>query len=241
MKIALIGYGKMGRIVEEVVRNRSDHEIALIINNSEDLHQLTDQKVDVAIEFTHPHSVLDNISFCLEAGIPLVVGTTGWHQHMQLVEKSVAKHHGSLLYASNFSVGMNIFFEINRRLARLMNAQANYTASVSEIHHVQKIDAPSGTAISLAEDILLSIDRLKSWNLGDPDPLSNATILPIVAHRKEDVPGTHTVSYHSFEDTITIEHRAHNREGFALGAMLAAEFIATKHGLFNMSDVLSSL
>ncbi|MFN8243655.1 MAG: 4-hydroxy-tetrahydrodipicolinate reductase [Ferruginibacter sp.] len=236
MKIALIGYGKMGKAIEETAIGRG-HTISLKINSSNlaDLTAASLQQADVAIEFTSPHSAKDNIMLCLEAGIPVVSGSTGWLEQWKEVEAACQQLNGSFLYASNFSVGVNIFFAINRHLARLMNQQAGYSVSIEEIHHTQKKDAPSGTAITLAEQILQEVTRKKSW----VNHVSNQPEeLPIISKRIDPAPGTHIVNYHSPVDDITISHIAHNRQGFALGAVLAAEYIAGKKGIFNMQQVL---
>jgi 4-hydroxy-tetrahydrodipicolinate reductase len=191
---------------------------------------------DVAIEFTTPHAAPSNVALCLSAGIPAVCGTTGWNDGLDEAKSLAAKTGAAFLHASNFSIGVNIFFEINKHLARLMAGQPSYHAALEEVHHLQKKDAPSGTAITLAEQIILQHDTLKSWRLAGEAASGNE--LPVTALREEGVPGTHKVSWASAIDTIDIIHTAHNRDGFALGAVLAAEFIAGKHGVFGMSDVL---
>lgn len=239
MKIALIGYGKMGKAIEEIALQRG-HEIVAKIDASNSVSELLAQQIDVAIEFTRPDAVVNNILFCQENHIPVVVGTTAWSHEFPKVENAVNTHNGALLYASNFSVGVNIFFEINRRLAKLMNQQTEYTVSIEEIHHLQKLDAPSGTAVSIANDIISNIDVLESWKLGEEEePTVKKSELAITSFRQPDVPGTHVVRYESEIDTIEILHEAHNRKGFALGAVLAAEFLKGKKGIFTMSDVLN--
>jgi len=235
MKIALIGYGKMGQIIERIALERG-HEIALKIDahNRELLTKEQLQQVDTAIEFTTPHAALDNVSTCFEAGVPVVCGTTGWNNELALARERCLAGHTAFLQTSNFSVGVNIFFAINKRLASLMNQQPTYSVAVEEIHHTQKKDSPSGTAISIAEQIIAAVDRKTSWSL----EAGSAEELPITALREEGVPGTHTVTYDSAVDRIDIIHTAHNRDGFALGAVLAAEFIAGKKGIFTMSNVL---
>lgn len=238
MKIALIGYGKMGKAIEEIALQRG-HQIVARIDASGTLSELLQQRADVAIEFTRPDAAVGNILFCMENRIPVVVGTTAWSQDFPKVAQAVQQHDGALLYASNFSVGVNIFFEINRKLAKLMNPQVEYTASIDEVHHLQKLDAPSGTAVSIANDIISAIDSLDHWKLGEETaPVVETNELAITSFRQPDVPGTHVVRYASEVDTIEIRHEAHNRKGFALGAVLAAEFLNGKKGIFTMSDVL---
>jgi 4-hydroxy-tetrahydrodipicolinate reductase len=236
MKIALIGYGKMGKTIEQVALKRG-HEIVLKITSANQ-HEMNAEYLhlaDVAIEFTRPESARENVLKCLAAGINVVCGTTGWNESLEDAYKSTHAHKAAFLHASNFSVGVNIFFEVNKLLASLMNSQPEYSVSIEEIHHTQKKDAPSGTAITLAEQILPALDRLKGWSLNTAE---DSATLPIIAHRIENVPGTHKISYTSAIDTIDILHTAHNRDGFALGAVLAAEYIMGKKGIFTMKDVL---
>ncbi|MBS1566985.1 MAG: 4-hydroxy-tetrahydrodipicolinate reductase [Bacteroidetes bacterium] len=236
MKIALIGYGKMGKAIEAIALKRG-HSIVLKIdvNNAADMTPENLRQADVAIEFTSPHSAFDNVMKCLAAGTPLVCGSTGWLDKLPEVEKYCKEHNGAFLYASNFSVGVNIFFEINKRLAELMNPHPEYTIRMEEIHHTQKLDAPSGTAVTLAEQILARVDRKKNWSYHDD---GNAAEIPIISKREDPAPGTHTVSYSSEIDTIDIIHTAHSRNGFATGAVLAAEFLKGKKGIFGMKEVL---
>jgi 4-hydroxy-tetrahydrodipicolinate reductase len=236
IKIALIGYGKMGKAIEEIALQRG-HEIALKIDmdNAADFTAANLQKADVAIEFTSPHSAFSNVMKCLEYDVPLVCGSTGWLDKLDEVKAYCRQRNGCFLYASNFSVGVNIFFEINKRLAELMKPHADYNVRMEEIHHTQKKDAPSGTAVTLAEQVLEKIDRKNKWvnnETSDPQELS------IISKRIDPAPGTHIVSYHSAIDTINIVHTAHNRTGFATGAVLAAEFVKGKKGIFSMKDVL---
>ena len=236
MKIALIGYGKMGHTIEQVALKRG-HEIVLRITsaNKHEMDAAHLQQADVAIEFTHPGSGRENVLQCLAAGIDVVSGTTGWNEHLREVCNAAQKHDVSFLHASNFSIGVNIFFEVNKLLASLMNGHPEYTGSIEETHHTQKKDAPSGTAITIAEQMIQHLDTKKKWLLND---FNEADAIPIMAHRVENVPGTHKVTYASSIDSIDIIHTAHNRDGFALGAVLAAEFIAGKKGVFTMKDVL---
>jgi 4-hydroxy-tetrahydrodipicolinate reductase len=236
MKIALIGYGKMGQAIEEIALQQG-HEIVLKINidNTEDLTRENLSKADVAIEFTHPGSAFENISLCLQYGVAVVSGTTGWLDKYPQAQALCQQYQGALLVASNFSVGVNIFFEVNKRLAALMAPLHDYEVTIEEIHHTQKKDAPSGTAISLAEQVLEKITRKKTWvnHLSD-----NVDELEIISERIDPAPGTHKVKYHSTIDDIEIIHTAHNRKGFASGAVLAATFIKGKKGVFSMKDVL---
>ncbi len=237
MKIALIGYGKMGKAIEEIAVNRG-HEIVLKIDeyNLSDFNKKNIARADVAIEFTGPHSAYDNVKKALEFDVPLVCGSTGWLEKLGEIEKLCTERKGSFIYASNFSVGVNIFFEVNKRLATLMAPQKDYEVQVTEIHHTQKKDAPSGTAITIAEQILDNLKRKKSWVNHISD---NVGELEIISERIDPAPGIHKVKYSSAVDDIEIIHTAHSRQGFALGAVLAAEFIKDKTGIFGMKDVLS--
>ena len=236
MNIALIGYGKMGKAIEEIALERG-HKIVLKIND-ENLGDFTKEntgKADVAIEFTSPHSAFDNIKKIIEYGVPVVCGSTGWTERIHEINDYCKEQNGSFLYASNFSVGVNIFFELNKKLALLMAPHAEYTISMEEIHHTQKKDAPSGTAITLAEQILEQVQRKTKWV---NEQSNDAAELPIISKREDPAPGTHSIKYSSPIDDIEIIHTAHNRQGFALGAVLAAEFIKGKKGIFSMKEVL---
>jgi 4-hydroxy-tetrahydrodipicolinate reductase len=236
MNIALIGYGKMGHAIERIAAGRGHHIVLRITStNKSDMTAANLQQADVAIEFTKPDVARDNVIECLEAGIPVVCGTTGWNEHTGQAELKAIEKNTAFLQASNFSIGVNIFFEVNKLLASLMNEHSEYAVSIEETHHTQKKDAPSGTAITLAEQILEHIKTLKHWS---KDTAKQADTFPVISHRVEDVPGTHLVKYSSAIDDIEIIHTAHNRDGFALGAVLAAEFIAGKQGIFTMKDVL---
>ena len=236
LKIALIGYGKMGKAIETIAIERG-HEIVLKINsqNIAEFNKENLQKADVAIEFTNPHSAVANIFECLNAGTPLVCGSTGWLDHLPEIRKACEEKYGAFLYASNFSVGVNIFFEVNKKLARLMARQSEYDVAIEEIHHTQKKDAPSGTAISLAEQVLQEVASKTKWV---NHASQQAGELAITSKRIDPAPGTHSVKYSSAVDDIEIIHTAHSRGGFALGAILAAEFIHDKKGMFSMQDVL---
>jgi 4-hydroxy-tetrahydrodipicolinate reductase len=234
MKIALIGYGKMGRTIENIATQRG-HEIVLSldVHNPEDFKAL--HKADVAIEFTRPESAFRNLQKAIEAGVPVVCGTTGWLDKYTEMVHLCHECNGTLLYASNYSIGVNIFFEINRRLAVMMNNYPMYDVAMEEIHHTQKLDAPSGTAITLAEGILQNISRKTQWV---SDKEGEATDIPIMSKRIDPAPGTHIISYNSSIDSIEITHTAHSREGFATGAVLAAEWLVGKKGVFTMKDML---
>ena len=237
MNIALLGYGKMGKAIEEIATQRG-HNIVLRIHD-QNLDELTTsnlQKADVAIEFTSPQSAVHNILLCFESGVPVVCGTTGWLKEMEMVQQKCKELNGTFLYASNFSIGVNIFFELNKKLAELMKSQLNYNVSMEEIHHTEKKDAPSGTAITLAEEIIKISQQKNKWvnHFSDiPHELS------ITSKRIDPAAGTHSVKYSSDVDDIEIIHTAHNRKGFAAGAVLAAEFIFNKKGIFSMKDVLN--
>jgi len=236
MKIALIGYGKMGKAIEEIAVNRG-HEVVLKIDeyNLADFNKKNMSTADVAIEFTGPHSAYDNVKKTLEFDVPLVCGSTGWLEKLDEIKKLCSERKGSFIYASNFSVGVNIFFEVNKRLAMLMAPQKDYEVQVTEIHHTQKKDAPSGTAITIAEQILENLKRKKTWVNHISD---NTDELEIISERIDPAAGTHKVRYSSAVDDIEIIHTAHSRQGFALGAVLAAEYIHNKKGIFTMKDVL---
>lgn len=236
MKIALIGYGKMGKAIEEIALQQG-HTIVLKINshNKELLTAASLQKADVAIEFTTPESAIENIECCLQAGIPLVCGTTGWIHALPEIQARCASLNGSMLYASNFSIGVNLFFELNSKLAALMANQLQYEVILEEIHHTQKKDAPSGTALTLANEILAHTKKKKQWV---NDISDNPEDLEIISQRIDPTPGTHRVKYASVVDDIEIIHTAHNRTGFAAGAVLAATFLKDKKGVYTMKDVL---
>lgn len=235
MKLALIGYGKMGKEIESIALERG-HSIIFKGNSENKNFSASDLKdCDVAIEFTNPDSVIKNIEKCFLGNIPVVIGTTGWYHHFSEIKSLCKKGNHSMLYATNFSIGVNIFFEINRRLAKLMDVQKNYEVMVEEIHHTQKLDAPSGTGITIAEDIVKNISRKDKWVGGESN---NETDLNIFSQRIDNIPGTHIVKYSSSIDDIEIKHIAHNRKGFALGAVLAAEWLKDKKGIFTMNDVL---
>ena len=236
MDIAIIGYGKMGKMIELIAVERG-HRIVLKID-IDNLHDFTPEnigKAQVAIEFTKPEMAFANVTRCIEYGIPVVSGSTGWYDRLDEAKRLCTAHNGSMLCTSNFSLGVNIFFEINRQLARIMNNFPDYSVEIEETHHTQKLDAPSGTAITLAESIIGEIPRIEKWELAGA---KNFSSLPIHAIRRDNVPGTHSVKYSSEIDDIEIIHTAHNRNGLALGAVMAAEYIHDKKGIFSMKDFL---
>lgn len=236
MNIALIGYGKMGKAIEAIALERG-HEIVLKID-VDNAHEFTIEnlrKADAAIEFTGPHSAYENIIKLLQAGVPVVSGSTGWLDKLDEVKQLCGEANGTLLYASNFSIGVNLFFELNKKLAALMHPHTDYEVSLEEIHHTAKIDAPSGTAITLAEQIMEVYAEKKEW-VNDVEPRQNQLL--ITSKREDPAPGTHSIFYKSEIDDITITHTAHSRKGFALGAVLAAEYVKGKTGILSMKEVL---
>ena len=236
MRIALIGYGKMGQAIEKIALSKG-HEIVLKINidNTADFTPEAIKAADVAIEFTGPETAFDNIMQCIESGTPVVSGSTGWLDRIKEVEDAVRTQDGAFLYSSNYSIGVNLFFEVNTYLAKLMEDYPDYDVRMEEIHHTQKKDAPSGTAISLASQVLSQLSRKKTWV---NKPAGGAEELSIISKRIDPAPGTHVVTYTSDIDDIEIKHTAHNRRGFASGAVLAAEFLSGRKGVFSMRDVL---
>jgi 4-hydroxy-tetrahydrodipicolinate reductase len=239
MNILILGYGKMGKIIGEIAESRG-HNLAAKINidNREDLDSLDPSKIDVAIEFSQPESAVENITWAMTRGIPVISGTTGWLSRKSEIEALTAEQNGSFFYASNYSIGVNIFFKVNEFLAKLMNETSGYQVSLEEIHHTEKKDAPSGTAITLAEGILRNMDNLKDWHLSGQSPEIEQS-LPITSKRIDPAPGTHIIRYSSDIDQIEISHTAHSRQGFALGAVLVAEWIKDKKGVLSMDDFLS--
>ena len=230
MNIALIGYGKMGKTIEKIAEERG-HNITHRISDDISNHNL--KTADIAIDFSIPDAAFRNITSCFKQGVPVVSGTTGWLEKYDEAVKVCNEHNAGFIYASNFSLGVNLFFELNKNLAKMMSGFKDYAVSMEEIHHTQKLDAPSGTAITLAEQIVENTDK-KGWKLD----VAAEDEIPITAQRIENVPGTHTISYESKVDTIKIEHVAHSREGFALGAVIASEWLHGKQGVFTMKDVL---
>jgi 4-hydroxy-tetrahydrodipicolinate reductase len=236
LKLALLGYGKMGKAIEKIALSRG-HEI--VVRAGSDASSWKDlQKADAAIEFSVPASAPESIRRCFAAGIPVVVGTTGWYEHFEQISKECIEKGQSLFTATNFSIGVNIFFEVNKKLAELMNDHPAYSVSMEEVHHTHKLDAPSGTAISLANQVLEKIERLSAWENMEKGVQAVKGILNIESKRIDEVPGTHTVTYDSAVDSIEIKHTAHSREGFALGAVLAAEWLPGRKGVFGMEHLL---
>jgi 4-hydroxy-tetrahydrodipicolinate reductase len=231
MKLALLGYGKMGKTIDKLA---SENGHTIVYTKSENVENGDINIADVAIEFSTPEAAVKNISRCFEKGIPVVCGTTGWLEHYPDIIKLCEACNAGFIYASNFSVGVNLFFDLNEHLAKLMRKWNTYVPEIEEIHHTQKKDAPSGTAITIAEGIIKNLEQLKSWKLNEKDNDS----VRITAIREGDVKGTHSVDYVSEIDTISIKHEAHSRDGFALGAILAAEWLSGKKGVFTMKDVL---
>lgn len=240
MKIALIGYGKMGHIIEHIALERG-HEIVskIDVDNQEEFESEAFASADVAIEFTVPAKAVENYRKTWTAGVPVVSGTTGWNSVLPELKEEIKANGYTLFWASNFSLGVNLFFELNKRLAQMMNRYANYDVTMTEIHHTEKKDAPSGTAITLAEGILENLDRKSEWVLVDGQQSIVDSQLGIKALREGKVPGTHIIKYDSMADAITITHEAKSREGFALGAVVAAEFLVGKPaGFYSMSDLI---
>lgn len=238
MKIALLGYGRMGQEIQRLVEKRN-HEIVLIMDSIQDWEKegYRLKEAEVAIEFSMPQFVMDNIFHCFNAGVPVVVGTTGWHDHLEEIKAVCLEKNQSLFYASNYSIGVNLFFDLNRFLARSMAKYQEYEISIEETHHIHKQDAPSGTAITIANDIIRNIGRKDKWVRELSEKPEEVGIKSV---RTENVPGTHIVKYESDIDSIQIIHTAKSRRGFALGAIMAAEFLRDKKGYYEMKDLLSS-
>ncbi len=238
MQIAILGYGKMGQEIERIAILRK-HEVVLIIDSIEDWEKDGGRlgEADVAIEFSQPDTVLDNIYHCFDAKVPVVVGTTGWYEDLEQVRKDYLDRGQTIFYSTNFSIGVNLFFDLNRKLAALMSKWVDYEISIEETHHIHKQDAPSGTAIVLANDIIRNSRRKEKWVRKIPE---NPEELGIQSFRTENVPGTHKVKYESDADSIEIIHTAKNRRGFAIGTLLAAEWLQGKKGFYEMKDLLSS-
>jgi 4-hydroxy-tetrahydrodipicolinate reductase len=237
LKIGLLGYGKMGKTIEQIAMQRGHEIIAKIdINNRQDLDKITNETVDVIIEFSSPESAYENLKFCMSRAIPTVCGTTGWLGYRHEIEKMCLDNNGAFFYSSNYSIGVNLFFRLNKMLAKLMNSQKQYSLTTTEIHHTEKKDAPSGTAITIAVGIIENRDDKTKWVNNE---LAAADEVPIWSAREGKVAGTHIVKYISDVDQIEIMHQAHSRQGFAEGAVIAAEFLKGKKGIFGMEDLLS--
>jgi len=237
MRIVLIGYGKMGKEIERIAIDRGHQIVSKIdIENSDDLISLTNKEVDVAIEFSNPVSAFSNIMKCIEKQIPIVSGTTGWLEKKTEVEKATKSFDSTFFYASNYSIGVNLFFKLNKQLAKLMQPHAGYDIYTNEIHHVEKKDSPSGTAITIAEGIMSQYPNKKKWVNNE---IPGAEEIAIWSQRESTKPGTHTVKYISKVDQIEVTHEAFSREGFAIGAVIAAEWILGKKGVLGMDDMLN--
>lgn len=236
MNIALIGYGKMGHEIEKIAKERGHNIVAIIdVSNTDEFDSPAFKSADVAIEFSIPASALNNYKRCFAANVPIVAGTTGWLEHMDEVKKACEENNQTFFYASNYSLGVNIFFVLNKYLARIMNNYSDYDVKMEETHHIHKLDAPSGTAITLAEGVIENINRKDRWNLETEE---KATDLAIHCIREGEVPGIHEIIYESEADVISIKHDAKSRKGFALGAVVAAEFVKGKKGFLGMNDLL---
>jgi 4-hydroxy-tetrahydrodipicolinate reductase len=238
LRVGLIGYGRMGQMIEQLAEQHAIEVVWKIQSNNR--HTLNTQLLrtaDVVIEMTRPEAAFEHVQLCIEAGVPIVTGTTGWQKDLEKAYALCEKQNGTMLYASNFSIGVNLFFAFNQYLAEKMRGLGLYQPEVSEWHHVHKKDQPSGTAVTIAEGILAEVDQLNGWHLVS-DEISGGGSLPIHAYREGEIIGTHTVRWQSKVDEITIRHEAYDRTGFALGALLAAKYIHDKHGVFSMSDVL---
>ena len=234
MKIVLFGYGKMGKEVEKIALERG-HEVILKIEEDEEYDI---SEADIAIDFSVPKAAFNNITSCFKKNIPVISGTTGWLEDYEKAITICKKNNGSFIYASNFSIGVNLFFELNKKLSRIMNSKNNYSPSIEEIHHTKKLDAPSGTAITIAEQTIKN-SSTKEWCLHTSLTKVDKEIIPISSKRIKDIPGTHIVAYESEIDSIEIKHTAHNRKGFAHGAIIAAEWLINKNGVYTMKDVLN--
>ncbi len=235
MNIALFGYGKMGKEIETIALQRK-HNIVLKITQ-QNINSIIDydlQKADVAIEFSTPQTVVSNIEKCFNANLPIIVGTTGWYENFEEIKKLCEEKNGTMFYTTNFSIGVNLFFKLNTYLAELMNKYEDYNVMMEEIHHIHKLDKPSGTAITLANQIIEKIERKKNWSI----TTQSSETLYIKDVREGEVPGTHCIKYQSAIDDIEITHTAHNRKGFATGAIIAAEFLKSKKGIFTMNDIV---
>ena len=238
MKIALLGYGKMGKTIDELVGKKyaRKHEITARANNSSDVGSFALENSDVAIEFSKPQAAVANIEKCLNAGLPVVIGTTGWYSKLNYVKSLCNERNGAILYASNFSIGVQLFFRLNKHFNDIMNRQSDYELSIEETHHTEKKDAPSGTAISLAEDAIWKVDRYDKW---ENEQSFNDDVLSVISHRKSDAFGIHEMKWKSSVDEIKLIHQANSRKGFAQGAIKAAEWLKGKKGVFTMDDFLN--
>ncbi|MDH5365759.1 MAG: 4-hydroxy-tetrahydrodipicolinate reductase [Cyclobacteriaceae bacterium] len=233
MNIALIGYGKMGKAIEKIALKRGHEIVARVELGSDSLDEI--KEAQVAIEFTQPESAFNNIKKCIDLGFPVLSGTTGWLDKKEQIEEYCRNRKGTFFYASNYSIGVNLFFKINEIVAEIMNNNPQYNSSMEEIHHIHKLDSPSGTAITLAEGVLKHLKSKSQWQEGESN---NPNVLPIYSKREGEVPGTHSVSYESEMDNITLTHTAHTRDSFALGAVMVAEWLHDKKGVLSMSNYM---
>lgn len=241
MNIALLGYGKMGHAIEALAENRG-HRIGVTIDNETQWRERLAEfaRCDMAIDFSQPSTAIDNIHRCFDSNMPLVIGTTGWYDRLDAIAEECRQRGQALFMASNFSIGMNVMFELNRRLAYLMEHRNDYRVTITETHHIHKLDAPSGTAITLAGDILAHSDQYDSWHLAGTTAADEAGSLPVAAIREGEVAGIHTVTYDSDIDTLTLTHSAKSRKGLALGALMAAEYLLGRKGYYTMHDMLAA-
>lgn len=241
MRVALFGYGKMGKEIEQMLISRN-HLVVATVRNAEERERLRVNDIDVVIEFSTPQAAYDNINFCLRNHLPIIVGTTGdWYQSLPALSELCTQENGLLIYGTNFSIGVNIFFSINAKLAEMMSADLGYEAAVREIHHTEKKDAPSGTGITIAEDIIANNQHYSTWKNVNKSEISEPNTLSLESERFPDVPGTHIVTYENNIDKIELIHTAKNRKGFALGSVLAAEWSVNKEGVFSIKDIMPDL
>lgn len=237
MNILIIGYGKMGKMIEQLAKERG-HNIVGIVEVNDGFDNIKAENIDVAIEFTTPQSAFNNIKTCIQSNIPIVVGTTGWYDKFDEIKSLVNEYNGSLMYATNFAIGVYLFRQLNIFLAKQMKDFAFYTPSITEIHHIHKLDAPSGTAITLAEELIKENTNLSSWKLNES---TNDKELKITSIRQGEEFGTHIITYESEEDTIEIKHKAKSRRGLALGAVMGAEFLYQRKGIYSLDDMLKKV
>ncbi|MFD1551803.1 4-hydroxy-tetrahydrodipicolinate reductase [Putridiphycobacter roseus] len=240
MNIAIFGYGKMGKEIEKILIERG-HKVVERITSKSDKSAINTSNIDVVIEFSSPHAAAANIQFCIDHKLPIVIGTTGWYEQLDTLKQNCNANQSAMVYGTNFSIGVNIFFTINSALAKIMNANLGYTCTVKEVHHTEKKDAPSGTGITIAEDIIAEMDTYQKWENVNKSEISGPEVLSLASERLPDVPGTHIVSYENNIDRIDLIHTAKNRTGFALGSVLAAEWIKNKQGVFSIKEIMPEL
>lgn len=240
MKIAIFGYGKMGKEIEKILIQRG-HEVVEKITSKSDKNAIDPTNIDVVIEFSSPHAAAANIRYCIQHKLPVIIGTTGWYNQFDQLTKSCIDNNTAMVYGTNFSIGVNIFFTINSALAKIMNANLGYECTVKEVHHTEKKDAPSGTGITIAEDIIAEMNTYEKWENVNKAEISGPNVLSLASERLPDVPGTHIVSYENDIDRIDLIHTAKNRTGFALGSVMAAEWIKNKQGVFSIKEIMPEL